>query len=267
MPGGLYIAASGMDAALNRQNVIANNMANLTTVGFKQNRSVDLAFPTHLFARIQDQHMKLLDGTSELRPTIGFMGGGVVPQEVATDYSQGPRVETKNPLDFALTGPGFFAVKGPHGQTLLTRAGNFSLDGDGRLVTQDGYPVQGRASEIFIDGSQVTVDEEGNLSVDGKAQDQLRLVTVPDEAALQKAGHSLYSVPEGVKVNFEPDSVQVQQGFVEQSNVNGVREMVDMIDVARAYDLNAKIITTMDEVMTKAATSVGSMNEGTGFTS
>ncbi len=260
MPSGLYIAASGMDAALNRQGVIANNLANLTTVGFKQNRSVDVAFPTHLFSRIGDQRMKTLDGTTELRPLIGFKGGGVVPQEVATDHSQGPRLETRNPLDFALTGPGYFTAAGPGGQILLTRGGNFSLDADGRLVTQDGYPVLGRSGEIFIDGSQVDVDEEGNLSVDGKAHDQLRIVTVSDEGALQKAGHSLFTVPAEVKVDWEPEVVQVQQGFLEQSNVNAVREMVEMIEVARAYELNARIITAFDDVLSKAANSVGSLN-------
>ena len=109
MPSGLYIAASGMDSALIRQNVIANNLANVQTVGFKQNREVDIAFPTYLIARLHDQRMNVLDGTAEIRPNIGVMGGGVIPQEVATDYSQGSHLETKNPLDFALNGPGFFS--------------------------------------------------------------------------------------------------------------------------------------------------------------
>jgi flagellar basal-body rod protein FlgG len=259
MPSGLYIAASGMDAALNRQGVVANNLANLNTVGFKQNRSVDLAFPTHLFARIQDQRIKVMDGTAEVRPVIGFKGGGVIPQEVATDHLQGPRLETTNPLDFALTGPGFFAAAGPSGQLLLTRGGNFSLDPDGRLVTQDGYPVLGRNGEVFIDGSKVEVDEEGNLFVDGKAQDQLRVVTVSEEERLQKAGHSLFSVPAGVRVDWEPESVQVQQGFLEQSNVNAVREMVEMIEVARAYELNARIVSLFDDVLSRGANEVGSL--------
>src|SRR5260221_10028451 len=141
MPSGLYIAASGMDSTITRENVISNNLANLSTVGFKQNRAVDIAFPTHLIARVHDQRMKVMDGTTEVRPNIGFMGGGVVPQEIATDYSQGSRLETKNPLDFALTGPGFFSILSPEGKTLLTRAGSFSLDANGRLVTQDGLPV------------------------------------------------------------------------------------------------------------------------------
>jgi flagellar basal-body rod protein FlgG len=255
-----------MDAAINRQDVIANNLANMDTVGFKKDRSVDMAFPTHMLARISDQKMKVLDGAAELRPNIGFMGGGVVPQEVAVDHGQGPRLETKNPLDLSLTGPGYFTVSGPNGRIYLTRGGNFSLDGEGRLVTQDGYPVLGRAGEIFIDGSQVAVDTDGNLSVDGKDQDQLRVVTVSDEAGLQKVGHSLFAAPAGVQVDWAPDNIQVQQGSLEQSNVNSVREMVEMIEVARSYDLNSKVVSTINDVMSQAANKVGSMNEASGFT-
>ena len=265
MPSGLYIAASGMDAAMTRQGVIANNLANLNTVGFKKDRAVDIAFPTQLYSRISDQKMKVMNGTMELRPTVGFMGGGVVPQEVAVDHGQGPRLETSNPLDMSLTGSSFFTVSGPNGRVFLTRAGNFSLDGEGRLVTQDGYPVLGRGGEIFIDGNQVNVDTEGNISVDGMAQDQLRIVKVSDEAGLQKVGQSLFSVPAGVQVDWAPEDIQVQQGSLEQSNVNSVREMVEMIEVARSYDLNAKVISTFDDVMTLASTRVGSMNSNGGF--
>jgi len=255
-----------MDAAMSRQGVIANNLANLNTVGFKKDRAVDMAFPTHLFSRLSDQKMKVLDGAVELRPTIGFMGGGVVPQEVAVDHGQGPRLETNNPLDLSLTGQGFFTVSGPNGRVYLTRGGNFSLDGEGRLVTQDGYPVLGRSGEIFIDGNQVDIDTEGNITVDDKPQDQLRIVKVSDEGSLQKAGHSLFSVPAGVQVDWAPEDIQVQQGSLEQSNVNSVREMVEMIDVARSYDLNARVVTTFDDVMNQAANKVGSMNESSGFT-
>ncbi len=265
MPSGLYIAASGMDSAMTRQGVIANNLANLNTVGFKKDRAVEMAFPTHLFSRIGDQKMKVLNGTMELRPTIGFKGGGVVPQAVEVDHGQGPRLETNNPLDLSLTGEGYFTVSGPQGRIYLTRGGNFSLDGEGRLVTQDGYAVLGRTGEIFIDGQQIDIDTEGNLTVDGRPQDQLRIVTVSDEAGLQKVGHSLFSVPSGVKVEWAPEGVQVNQGSLEQSNVNSVREMVEMIQVARSYDLNAKVIMTFDDVMSQAATRVGSMNSGSGF--
>jgi flagellar basal-body rod protein FlgF len=202
----------------------------------------------------------------ELRPTIGFMGGGVVPQEVAVDHGQGPRLETNNPLDLSLTGQGFFTVSGPNGRVLLTRGGNFSLDGEGRLVTQDGYPVLGRSGEIFIDGNQVDIDTEGNITVDDKPQDQLRIVKVSDEGGLQKVGHSMFTVPAGVQVDWAPEDIQVQQGSLEQSNVNSVREMVEMIDVARSYDLNARVVTTFDDVMNQAANKVGSMNAASGFT-
>ncbi|HJT24994.1 MAG TPA: flagellar hook-basal body protein [bacterium] len=259
MPSGLYIAASGMDSTLARQSVIANNLANVSTIGFKQNRAVDEAFPTYLIARLHDQRMNVLDGTAELRPNIGFMGGGVIPQEITTDYSQGAHLDTKNPLDFALNGPGFFSILNPDGKTLLTRDGNFSLDGNGRLVTQDGLPVLGHNGEIYIDGSQVTVDAEGNINVDGKALDQLLLVKVQDEGKLTKVGHSLFAIGPNNKVDMAPDDIRVEQGTLEQSNVNSVLEMVNMIDTYRSYELNSRIISTYDSMMNLAATQIGSL--------
>ncbi len=259
MPSGLYIAASGMDSALMRQNVIANNLANLQTPGFKQNREVDIAFPTYLIARLHDQRMNVMDGTAEIRPNIGVMGGGVIPQEVATDYSQGSHLETKNPLDFALNGPGFFSVLNPDGKTLLTRDGSFSLDNNGRLVTKDGLPVLGHNGEIYIDGNEVTADQEGNISVDGKALDQLLTVKVQNVDQLTKVGHSLFKTTPKTKVDMAPDGIQVQQGFLEQSNVNSITEMVNMIDTYRSYELNSRIISTFDHLGEEAATEIGTL--------
>jgi len=259
MPSGLYIAASGMDSTLARQDVIANNLANASTIGFKQNRAVDVAFPTYLIARLHDQRMNVLDGTAEVRPNIGFMGGGVIPQEVTTDYSQGAHMDTKNPLDFALNGPGFFSVMSPDGKTFLTRDGNFNLDANGRLVTGDGLPVLGHNGEIYIDGSQVTVDAEGNINVDGKALDQLLVVKVQDENKLTKVGHSLFAVGSGNKIDTAPDDIRVEQGTLEQSNVNSIMEMVNMIDTYRNYELNSRIISTYDSLMNLAATQIGTL--------
>jgi flagellar basal-body rod protein FlgF len=259
LPSGLYIAASGMDSALIRQNVIANNLANVQTVGFKQNREVDIAFPTYLIARLHDQRMNVLDGTAEIRPNIGVMGGGVIPQEVATDYSQGSHLETKNPLDFALNGPGFFSVLNPDGKTFLTRDGSFSLDSNGRLVTKDGLPVLGHNGEIYIDGNEVTADQEGNISVDGKALDQLLTVKVQNVDQLTKVGHSLFKTTPNTKVDMAPEGIQVQQGFLEQSNVNSITEMVNMIDTYRSYELNSRIISTFDHLGEEAATEIGTL--------
>ena len=248
-----------MDSTLIRQNVIANNLANVDTVGFKQNRTVDVAFPTYLIARLHDQRMNVLDGTAEVRPNIGVMGGGVIPQEVATDYSQGAHLETKSPLDFALNGPGFFSVLSPDGKTFLTRDGSFSLDGNGRLVTKDGLPVLGHNGEIYIDGSQVTADAEGNITVDGKGLDQLLVVKVQDESKLTKMGHSLFQVGPNNKVDMAPDGIEVQQGFLEQSNVNSIMEMVNMIETYRSYEMNSRIISSYDHLMSEAATEIGTL--------
>jgi len=260
MPSGLYVAASGMNATMAQQDVIANNLANASTIGFKQNRAVDVAFPTYLVARLHDQQVKTMDGTAELRPNIGMQGGGVATQAVTTDFAQGSKLQTHNPLDFALSSNNqFFTVMSPNGKTFLTRDGSFDLDGNGRLVTKDGLPVMGHNGEIYIDGSQVAVDDEGNISVDDKKQDQLMIVQVGDENQMTKVGHSLFEAPPQAKVDKAPDNIQVQQGFLEQSNVSSMMEMVSMIDTYRAYELNTRIVSTYDHVMSEAASQIGTL--------
>jgi flagellar basal-body rod protein FlgF len=259
MPSGLYIAASGMNATLSQQDVIANNLANVSTVGFKQNRAVDLAFPTYLISRLNDQQVKTMDGTADLRTNIGLMGGGVATQNITTDYAQGAHIETQNPLDLAINGSNFFTVMTPNGKTLLTRDGGFNLDNNGRLVTKDGLPVMGHNGEIFIDGSQVAIDQEGNISVDSKPLDQLLIVKAQDQTQLTKVGHSLFLASPQAKIDKAPDDIQVQQGFLEQSNVNSMSEMVNMIDNYRSYELNSRIISTYDHVMSEASSEIGTL--------
>ncbi|HTA77658.1 MAG TPA: flagellar basal-body rod protein FlgF [bacterium] len=259
MPNGLYIAASGMNATLSQQDVIANNLANVSTVGFKQNRSVDVAFPTYLIARLHDQQVKTMDGTAELRPAIGLAGGGVATQNITTDFAQGAHLQTQNPLDLAISGSNFFTVMAPNGKTFLTRDGSFDLDANGRLATKDGLPVMGHNGEIFIDGSQVVVDKEGNITVDSKPLDQLLIVKAQDQTQLTKVGHNLFEAGPQAKVDKAPDDINVQQGFLEQSNVNSMREMVNMIDTYRSYELNSRIISTYDHVMSEASSEIGSL--------
>lgn len=261
MPSGLYIAAAGMNAKMTQQDVIANNLANVDTVGFKGNRTVDQAFPTYLIARINDQYLRTPEGNLDMRPRIGMMGGGVIPVATPIDYSQGSRVQTQNPLDFALTGPGFFTVMNPDGKVLYTRDGSFNLDSDGRLVTKDGLPVLGHNGQIFIDGKNMVVDKQGNITVDGKAVDQLSIVQVKNETQLMKVGHSLFegNGTEPLKVDQWPNDILVQQGFVEKSNVNSVEEMVHMIDVTRSYEMNSRVVSTYDNIMGQAASEIGTL--------
>ncbi|HVM33117.1 MAG TPA: flagellar basal-body rod protein FlgF [bacterium] len=259
MPSGLYIAASGMNATMTQQDVISNNLANVDTVGFKGNRAVDAAFPTYLIARVEDQQIKTPEGNMDTRPAIGLMGGGVIPMATPIDYSQGSRLQTQNPLDMALTGPGFFTVMNPDGQLLYTRDGSFNLDADGRLVTKDGLPVMGHNGQIFIDGKTMTVDQQGNITVDGKAVDQLAVVQVKNQTQLEKVGHSLFKGQTPLALDKWPDNILVQQGFLEQSNVNSVEAMVQMINVTRSYEMNSRVVSTYDNIMGQAASEIGTL--------
>jgi flagellar basal-body rod protein FlgG len=262
MPSGLYIAASGMNATIQQQNVIANNLANLNTTGFKGSSAVDVAFPTYLYTRLNDQYLKSLNGVQNLIQPIGLMGGGVDTEEVATDFAQGSMLQTKAPLDFAINGKGFFTIQGPNGHLLYTRDGSFNLNSNGELVTKDGYPVLGHAGTIYINsnGHKIVVDSQGDISVDNQPIDQLQISNISNLNRLVKLGHSLYEVPQGDFVNFEPNHVQVEQGYLEQSNVNGIQEMVSMIAAYRSYETNAKVVSMYDEIMGDAATQVGDIN-------
>jgi flagellar basal-body rod protein FlgF len=187
------------------------------------------------------------------------MGGGVIPVATPVDYSQGSRVQTQNPLDFALTGPGFFTALNPDGKVLYTRDGSFNLDADGRLVTKDGLPVLGHNGQIFVDGKNLAVDQQGNITVDGKSVDQLSIVQIKNQDQLVKVGHSLFQANSALQVDKWPDNIVVQQGFLEQSNVNSVEEMVHMIDVTRSYENNSRVVSTYDNIMGQAASEIGTL--------
>jgi flagellar basal-body rod protein FlgG len=162
---------------------------------------------------------------------------------IFTDLSQGPLRETQNPLDLAIDGDGFFAVRTPEG-IRYTRKGHFRLDAEGYLVTEEGYRVLDRNNaEIKIDGNDIRFDTEGNLYVDGNLTATLGIWSLPDA---QKVGHDMFSGNPQPAQNFS-----LKQGFIELSNVNGVVEMVRLIETSRAHETYARLVQALDEVQSK----------------
>lgn len=245
----LWIAKTGLEAQEVRMAVIANNLANVNTTGFKRDHAVfeDLMYQTVRQAGAQSSQ------TTQL-PSGLMIGTGV--RTVATEklYTQGNLAQTGNSLDVAVSGRGFFQVTLPDGTTAYTRDGSFQVDSQGQLVTSSGYIVQ--PGITIPQGTQsVTIGTDGTVSVlaaGNSAPTQvgsLQLADFVNNAGLQPIGSNLYleTAGSGAPITGTPGLNglgTVQQGSVETSNVNVVTELVNMIETQRAYEMNSKAIST-----------------------
>lgn len=241
---GLYTSASGMMTEMVRNDVTANNLANVNSTGYKRDAALFKSFPEILVQRVNDRKQTETAG----RPVIGSMGTGSIVDEIHTFHEQGQLRETSNPFDLAITGDGFFVVRNENG-TFLTRNGSFTLDGQGCLVNTQGAYVMGQAGPVRVGAADnVTVDAAGHITVDGAKVDTLQLVTVSNPEELTKVGEALFTGGQAMG-SF---TGQVRQKFIEASNVNPITEMVNMITVNRAYEANQKMITAHDQTLAQA---------------
>jgi flagellar basal-body rod protein FlgG len=249
----LWAAKTGLDAQQTRLAVTSNNLANVSTAGFKKGRAV--------FEDLLYQSVRQVGGATSQdtqAPSGVHLGTGV--RVVATEkiYTQGNFSQTDNALDVAIEGRGFFQIQLPDGNTAYTRDGNFQLNAQGQLVTSSGYVVQPGIS--IPDGAQtVTISRDGVVSVQsGTGQPtqvgQLQLTDFINPAGLQPLGENLLveTVASGPAQTGSPGQNglgTVLQGFFESSNVNVVEELVNMIETQRAYEMNSKAISTADQML------------------
>ncbi len=243
MNSGMYAAVSGSLAAMKRLDVISNNLANINTPGYKKDK---MSFEGMLAGDINP-------------PAVpsGTTADPIMQKEnIYIDYASGTASQSGNPLDLALDGDGFFAVTTPEG-TAYTRQGNFRTSVDGTLVTVDGYPVQGSGgAAIRIQGSKVDIDANGGVTVDGS---QVGVVSIMDFAKpynLTKTGNALF-VPADQEAIPQAGKAQVQQGYIEGSNVDSISEMVQMIETNRYFETCSKVIKGFEDMATKAANELG----------
>ncbi len=253
---GLYTACSGMMVQMARQDVLANNLANVNTSGFKKDTVVSEDFPSLLIKRMGETKRRSDSVPQSVRPReIGRLGTGTAISQIATDHSTGSYKATENPFDLAL-GPDVYFMIETDGGIRYSRNGAFALSPDGILVNANGQPVLGTEGYIEIEGV-FAVDEIGNVIQEGEIINTLDLVRFPDSSVLIKAGHDLFLVEDQ-----EPeiaDNPQVLQGYLESSNVNAVKEMVDLITVVRAYEVLQKVIQAQDETLDKVINQAGSL--------
>lgn len=247
MVRGLYTAATGMIHQRNRLDTVASNIANVNTRGFKRDMVVERAFEDELLLRMDK------DGIPNSR-IIGTITHGVYADKVMTEFKQGNIQETGKSTDIALLGDGFFTVMTDQGE-LYTRDGSFTIDSYGRLVTAEGWQVLGQNGPVYVYNDQFTVDPYGNIMLGGNYIDTLRLVNFEDPEVLQKAGDNYFINTD--QVGMIPFAGEVRQGFAEGSNVDVIREMVDMMTATRAYESNQKILKMIDGTLNKTVNEVG----------
>jgi flagellar basal-body rod protein FlgG len=251
----LDIAGTGMQAQNTNVEVISNNIANLSTTGFKRRRA---EFQDLMYQNLRRVGSNSSD-TGSLVPSGAQVGLGVKTAAIYPINEQGTLSQTSNTLDLAIQGHGYFQVTMPDGTTGYTRDGTFGLAADGTIVTADGYTVQ-PGLQIPSAATGVTINTNGQVQVTIQGQTapttvgQIQIAVFPNEAGLEAQGDNLLlqSSASGAPVAGNPGITgfgTVVQGFIESSNVNIVSEITNLITAQRAYEMNSKVITAADEMM------------------
>lgn len=233
---GMYAAAAGMAAQQDRIDAVSNDIANVNTTGYKRTR---VAFRDLVYT---EAGLATNPGVRD--------GAGAAAVFLGRGTQQGPLLDSPNPIDVAIAGPGYLAVRGANGQQLLTRDGHLNIDADGRLVSGTGNlldpPIQLPRGTQPAD---VSISADGRVAVGNRAVGQLRLVTVPSEAGLRSAGNSVYEpTAESGPIRATGAGTQLIAGKLEGSNADMASAMTEMIESQRAFQLASKAIQTHDRM-------------------
>lgn len=250
----LLTAEEAMQREQIKLDVLANNLANVNTTGFKQKlTSVQQLATRSVIDRGPDGTP--LSGAAEPRPNrmaTQWSTQRPVQMRMILDPRPGQLRQTGRETDLAIVGRGLFVVKTADGD-LYTRNGQFRLDGEGRLVTAHGLAVQGERGDIVADGRSLTIQRDGSIVVDGQRIDALRIVQLADLTGLEHRGNSLLSPPLDAELQEMPrEQIEMLQGHLEGSNVSPIESLIDMIAAQRAFEVKAKLLSTADEMLAKS---------------
>ena len=250
----LSIAATGMNAQQTNLEVVANNIANINTTGFKRARA---EFTDLMYETLRNHGVSQQAGL-DVVPEGGKLGLGVKLAAIRDIHVQGVLNQTGNPLDVALNGDGFFQLTDPNGNTVYTRAGAFNLNQNGQLVNLNGYLLQPQIT-VPTDAQSISISQSGQVSatLDGQTAPsvlgQLTLSTFPNEAGLEPLGDNIFAATDAsgtatTGVAGTTNFGTIEQGYLEASNVDAIKEITAMIQAQRAYEMNSKVIKAADEM-------------------
>lgn len=255
---GLYTAHTGLRNEQNRMDIMTNNLANASTVGYKKEGSTSQSFSSVLAIKVKDASVGLAT-----RTPIGYNNPGVKIGENYTDYTQGSFRSTENTFDLALSGQGFFAIeftnKAGEISTMYTRAGDFTLNNQGYLVTNDGdYVLDSSSRRIRLNPhADASIKTDGTIEQNGVAVAKIQVVDFADYNYLEKYGETYYQPVEGAEI-IESEA-SVNSGYLEMSNVQVVSEMVNLINITRQYESNQKVMQTYDGSLEIAVNQLGKL--------
>jgi flagellar basal-body rod protein FlgG len=248
----LYSSASGMQSQQMNLDVISNNLANVNTTGFKMSK---LQFQDMLYETTKEAGSQ--QGGGNQLPSSLQVGQGAAPAATSRLFTQGEMSKTGNNFDLAVQGNGFFEVQMPDGSLAFTRDGGFKPDSQGRIVTSEGYPVQGGFQPLPQGVTGVTVTANGTVTYKAPSGDssfQIQLARFVNPGGLDAMGHNLYKQTQASGTPelgnpAENGFGELQQGYLELSNVSVVQEMVNLILAQRAYEVNSKAVQAADQMM------------------
>lgn len=240
---GLWSSLAGILPRMIHQEVASNNLANITTTGFKKDRPYMKSFLDAKLVAEQDseKYARILE-----------------VEDVMTNYEQGLTEQTNNPLDLALMGDGFFTIQTDQGR-LYSRNGNFTMNANSQLVTSEGQIVLGEGGPIVLEEGEVFINEIGEVSIDGDIIDKLLITDFRQPYELTKAANNAFKPDNPSVRGFPATSFSIKHKFLERSNVIPVQEMLNMIVYFRNYEADTRIIQAQDETLRRAVNDVGKL--------
>ncbi|MBF0442383.1 MAG: flagellar hook-basal body protein [Oligoflexales bacterium] len=256
----IYTPLSGAIAQERAMDIIANNLANLNTVGFKgDNVTFTLLEPEpyrNYKSPIPPANYKVDFG--ELTPFHGNDMAYVGIAGMERDNQQGPALITHNPLDLMIEGEGYFAVQTDQGRR-FTRAGNLSLNSEGALVTASGHPILGEKGVVYLRSKQFEVNTKGEIYQDNQLVDRIRMYSFANEDAVERVGNNYLYFGGSDKDLVSVANPAIRQGFLEGSNVNAIKNLTAMIIAHRSYEAYQKAVSNYDKMMDKSSNTIGAV--------
>lgn len=253
---GLYTSISAMMTLEAKQSIVTNNLANVNTVGYKEDTLVEKSFDEIMLSN-NDNY---INGIAH-KQKLGGLSFGTRIDENVTNHKQGAHISTENNTDFAIDGDGFFKVLDHNNKTFYTRNGSFNIDNQGYLVTKSGDYVLGtnkntnNSEPIYVGHGKLVINPDNSISIDGNKMYDFNIVKFDNKHDLTKSGNNLYNGKNEIKTN----NIKIKQGYLEGSNVDSIGTMSSLMETVKLFEANQKVIQTIDSTLSKVANEIGTV--------